>query len=99
MWHNTNDMTPTASQIGEWLKRKRVKAGIARERAAPLARTTTRTLARWEDGEVAPPSDQFFALVLLYEADILELLATKSTRGSTAGAASESGDKPARKTG
>lgn len=63
-------MTPTASQIGQKLREWREAAGIAREKAAPMADSTTRTLARWEDGEgdVAPPTDQFFKLVVLYGA-------------------------------
>jgi transcriptional regulator with XRE-family HTH domain len=69
-------MPPTASQIGESLRAWRERANIAREKAAPLVDTTTRTLARWEDGEAAPPADQFFGLVLAYGAvkDLSELL-------------------------
>lgn len=82
-----NDMSPTASQIGEALRAWRERKGIARERAAPLVGTTTRTLARWEDGDTAPPADQFFWLVRLYDAqeDLDELL-TKWERAPRRGA-------------
>lgn len=76
-----NNMSPTASQIGEWLRAARLRAKKTREEAAPQVGTTIRTLARWEDGEAAPPADQFFAMVLLYRADVLTLLARKFRGG------------------
>lgn len=62
-------MPPTASQIGAALRAWRERRRIAREKAAPIADTTTRTLARWEEGtgDVTPPAHQFFALLALYD--------------------------------
>lgn len=67
----TNEMTsvPTLGEIGGWLKSVRKRQDkYSQEQAAPKVRTTTRTLAGWERGETAPPIDQFFELVALYEA-------------------------------
>jgi hypothetical protein len=63
-------MAIDVSQIGSWLLAARTRQGkYSQEQAAYLVRTTARTLGTWERGHVSPPTDQFFALVRLYEAE------------------------------
>lgn len=83
---------PDAEQIGGWLKTARERQGkYSQEQAAPLVGTTTRTIGGWERGETVPPADKFLGLVLLYEADLIQLLAKKSTRGAASSGAAGPG--------
>jgi transcriptional regulator with XRE-family HTH domain len=83
-------MAASASQIGAWLRRARhEKTDLSIEDVARLIDVTERTLRAWEKGENAPPTDKFLELVLLYKADVLELLATRVTKGGSAAGESE----------
>jgi DNA-binding XRE family transcriptional regulator len=94
-------MSVDAERIGKWLRAARERQGMySQEQAAHQVGTTVKTMGSWERGIVAPPSDTFLALVLLYRANILELLAIRATPSSTK-AASGSGpatpEEPGRK--
>lgn len=60
-------------------------AQLSQEQVAPLVGTTARTMGGWERGETVPPADQFLALVYLYGADILQLLAIRVSRSDAGG--------------
>lgn len=93
----SNDL-PDAKRIGGWLKAARERHGqYSQEQAAPLVGTTARTIGAWERGETAPPADKFLALVLLYEANVLQLLARRPKSAAGTGAGSDEGRT--RKTG
>jgi transcriptional regulator with XRE-family HTH domain len=72
---------------------------LSQEQAAARVNSTTRTMGGWERGETVPPTDQFLALVYLYGADILQLLAIRSTKADVAGARGEGGQGRTRKLG
>lgn len=72
-------MGPSQSQIGKWLAEAREDAGLSQRIAAEALNTDAGTISRWERGVMPMSAEKFLALVLLYKADILELLATKFT--------------------
>lgn len=76
---------PKRSQICSWLRTAREGAKLTRRTVSTALNVTERQIFNWEDpkGTALPPADDFLALVLLYKADVGELLARKYSRATS----------------
>lgn len=92
---------PTRSQICSWLRESRDAAGLTRRAVSIEIGVTERVIQKWEDhGQTAlPMADKFLALVLLYKADVGELLATKYVRSTANATDRPAGEGKTRRTG
>lgn len=68
---------PTQADIGKWLARARKAKDLVQQEAATAIGVDKQTVSDWETGRYRMTAEDFLKLVLLYEADVLELLARK----------------------
>lgn len=66
----SKDMAITASQIANWLRVQRGRAGLSQGEAGKKAGLNPDAISKWERGERGIMAENFVALVLAYDVDV-----------------------------
>lgn len=79
------DVAPLQAEIGAWLQEARKAAGFTQQAVAVALGRDKQTISDWETARFRMTAEDLLACVVLYRADILELLSRKTRGGASGG--------------